>query len=313
MFVGRQQCELPAMAVLDRRTDARHYLAVEVSLRLPWFVVNTVLVAERKRFLQTHCCAWERDVADLCMPSPNRQVASIQQMSPVTHPPGGWAIRQISKVWRARRPDGTEEVVLEDDEGEAFSGAFGAPPAADLSDRQLLFSADPPQKVADRRRRAVPGRPQVSLVDRPGDLMAELTAKQLGELLGGVDEHAVSELESRGELFSVATDGIGRYPAFQAWPTLPRHAIADVLKALRTYDTTVDAREFFWSLNPDLDMLGPVEVLVGALLRERAVHEDVPALLASSPEDRVRLVVAAAQAHAAALWGACRDKPSFLS
>ena len=304
MFVGRDVCELPVMAALDRRNDARYYLAVELSIRLPWFVVNTVVLSDKQRYLQSMCCAWERDVADLCVTTDTRHVVSIQQMAPVDEPPGSWAIRHIAKVWRALRPDGTEEVVLQDNAGTEFSGAFGAAPSGDLSNRQLLFSLElaPKKPAAKRRSDMASPNAQAPVLHRTVDPMSKLTADRLGHLLGGLDADAVIALESRGQLFSVIVDGRRLYPAVQASPTLPRTAIADVLAVLKTYEASVDPHDFFASLCADLDLLSPIEVLLGGLLRARAVHEDVPQVLAASVDQRIRLVVAAAEAHAAALF-----------
>lgn len=305
MFMGREVCEVPVMAALTGPGYARFYCAVEVTLRLPWFIVNTIVQERRERFVRSFHCALERDVADLCLPKENFAVLSIQCVAPDDAVPAGWKIRQIVKVHRGRRFADQEVVILEDDGGVEFSGEFGAAPPTDVVDRRLLFSrAVPPGDGSTAGKKRKPVRlANAPVLDRSDDPCAKLSAAELGKRLGGFDAVQVEELESRGELFSANDGGARKYPAYQASPTLPRGAIPSILKALKAYDQHVVPEPFFTGMNVDLDKLSPVEVLLGGLLRQRAVHEDVPALLASSVEKRVQLVVAAAEAYAASLWG----------
>jgi hypothetical protein len=172
-------------------------------------------------------------------------------------------------------------------------------------DRRLLFSRGTPRgdRAATAKERKSKLRGEAPLLDRTDDPCAKLSAAEFGKRLGGLNAVQIEELESLGELFSVGMGGARSYPAFQASPSLPRGAISRVLKALKTYGEIISPYEFFISTNGDLDKLSPIEVLLGGLLRQRAVHEDVPVVLASSVEDRVLLVVAAAEADAAARWG----------
>lgn len=77
----------------------------------------------------------------------------------------------------------------------------------------------------------------------------------------------------------------------------------DVLQALRAQDDTESPADSFESMNPDLDGISPLNVLLGALPVERPVHEDVPDLLASPAAERHALVVAAAGLYAACASG----------
>lgn len=302
--MGRQVCEVPVMAALAGPGYARFYCAVEVTLRLPWFIVNTIVHEQGQRFVRSFNCALERDVADLCLPKENLAVLSIQGVVPDDTVPGGWKIRQIVKVHRGRRFADQEVVIFEDEGGLEFSGEDGAPPPTDVIDRRLLFAREisPGEGVTSAKKRK-PMRAKAPVLDRSDDPCAKLSAAELGKRLGGLEAAQVEELESRGELFSVNEAGTRKYPAFQASPAVPRGAISAVLKALQTRGQNIAPEPFFVSMNVDLDKLSPVEVLLGGLFRRRSVHEDVPALLASSVEDRVQLVVFAAEAYASALWG----------
>jgi hypothetical protein len=305
MFMARKVCEMPVMAVLSGPGYARFYSAVEVTLRLPWFIVNTIVQERGERFVRSFNCALERDVADLCLPKENLAVLSIQAVVPDDAVHAGWKIRQIVKVHRGRRFKDQEVVIFEDDGGMEFSGEDGAAPPTDVVDRRLLFSrAAPPGDGATSTKKRKPVlRGRAPILDRSNDPRAMLSAEDLGKLLGGLDAAQIDELESRGEVFSVGDGGARMYPAYQASPALPSGAISRILKALRTHGQNVAPHPFFTSISVDLDKLSPLEVLLGGLFRQRAVQEDVPTVLTSSVEKRVQLVVAAAEAYAAALWG----------
>jgi hypothetical protein len=302
MFVAKSICEAPAMAALARNGD-RFFHAMEISGFLPWFIVTATITEGDERYGWTVCCAWDRDVADICRPVNGREVRSIQQVCPSGDRSSGWQLRNIAKLWHARQSQGLEVVVLEDDDGQEFCGEFGAAPPHDLGPRELLFTAATPAapKAARKPRNAASGAAGNAVAARP-DSVKGVSASEFGHLLGGVSEMEVLLMEARGELFSIKGEGdVGRlYPAYQAWPEVPRTVFVDVLKILNAGGEK-SPHSFFNSLNNDLGWLAPVEVLIGAPLRHHDQREDAPAILALSADERHRLVIAAAHTHIAVI------------
>jgi hypothetical protein len=153
-----------------------------------------------------------------------------------------------------------------------------------------------------------PQEPELTLqasgaASRP-DPMALLSAVELGRALDGVSDETVRLRARQGELFSVLKTGRKRgsgYPAFQAWPGIAGTTLTSVLAELG-YPASVDgagAHGFFASVTDLLGDLSPVEVLTGAPSAARPLGRAGRTLLASSPQERLKAVVAAAQAYAA--------------
>lgn len=302
MFIGKPICEAPVMAALGRN-DGRYYYAVELSIRLPWFIVNTIVSHGTERYIWSLCCAWEQDLAALCDPAGGRHVLSIQQVVPTDDVVGGWSMRQIAKVWRAPHTNGMNYVVLQDDRGQEFSGEFGAAPPAELGERQLLFSLEPGKRRGGVRRRnsKEPLGHNLRLHPRAVELKSKVTAEELAAFMGGSDVDSIATLEALGALFHVVDEKVSaepRYPLYQVWPTIPRQIFVDVIKILRMDGSTASPHFFFAYQDPDLCGLTPIEVLLGALLVERELHQDAPRLLAANDEDRRDYVLAAARNYA---------------
>lgn len=302
MFITKPACEAPVMAALGRN-DGRYYWAVELSIRLPWFIVNTIVSEGTERYIWSLCCAWEKDLAAFCEPKAGLEIASIQQVAPTDSVLGGWRLRQIAKVWRASDRHGYHHIVLQDDRGEEWSGEFGAAPPDGLGERELLFSLEPRRRRAGVRRRN-PREPlghDLPLHAQAADLKSKVSAAELAKFIGGIDAEGIAKLEARGELFHVVDESAPserRYPLYQVWPTIPRQIFFDVLKILRANDGTASPHFFFAFQDPDLGALTPIEVLLGALVVERELHRDAPLLLAANAEDRREYVFAAARNYA---------------
>jgi hypothetical protein len=302
MFIAKPACEAPVMAILGR-TDARYFHAVELSIRLPWFIVNTILSHGKERYIWSLCCAWEQDLAALCDPASGREIVSIQQVVPTDAVMGGWAMRQIVKVWRAPDSNGFKYVVLQDDHGSEFSGEFGAAPPEGLGERDLLFSLEPSKRRSGVRRKN-PNEPlghDLPLHAQAAGLKSKVSAAELAKFMGGIDAKGVAKLEASGELFHVADESSPnkrRYPLYQVWPGIPRQIVLHVLEILRADGGTASPHFFFAFQDPDLGWLTPIEVLLGALLVDRELHRDAPMLLTASAEDRHDFVLAAARNYA---------------
>jgi len=90
------------------------------------------------------------------------------------------------------------------------------------------------------------------------------------------------------------------YPAFQAWPNVVGAPLTKVLRALGD-PNGASAYGFFSSPSPELGRLTPVEVLIGALTKARAIDTSAANLLDGAPQTRLEAVVSAAGAYAADL------------
>ncbi len=284
--------------------DSRYYRAVELSIRLPWFIVNTLVTAQKERFLSSWCCASEHDLLSLCQTSPERSVLSIQQVVPTEEVMGGWTVRQITKLSNAQDARGYKHVVLEDDGGQEFSGLMGTAPQDDWGERELLFVVRPRQNPARLRRRheREPLGHNVPLHPAALEILSCVSATEVAALLR-VDTANVEEFEARGELFrgidahSSNADG---FPLYQVWPTIPRQVFIDCLKILRKGDPATSPHLFFAYEEPDLAALWPLEVLLGALLYERGVGDGATEIMAASELERHAMVVEAAKNYAEA-------------
>lgn len=279
--------------------DSRYYRAVELSVRLPWFIVNTLVTDGTERFLSSWCCAAEHDLIALCQSTPERSVLSIQQVVPTEEVAGGWSLRQIAKLSHALDPSGHRHVVLEDDGGQEFSGHMGAAPQVDLGQRKLLFVLKPRQNPARRRRRneREPLGHNIPLHPAALEILSCVSAANLAEVLH-IETDDVVQIEARGELFrginSQSPDADG-FPLYQVWPTIPRQVFIECLKVLRTAVPPTSPHFFFAYEEPDLAALWPLEVLLGALLYERSLGEGAAEIMTASEIERHELVLTAAK------------------
>lgn len=301
MFVANEICELPLLTALSGHQE-RHYSVMEITTRFPWFMVNVLVDAGGERYVRSFCCSWDRELVKLCMPSEGRVVRSVQQIVSADTPSAQWTIREIAKVWRAEYRGDLDVAVLEDTSGSVFSGIFGAAPPGDLKNQTLLFAAVAAQKRPKRRKKL----PNPYLYAGKTDPLETVTASVLGEMMGGLDESAVAELESRGELFSMALAEPGdtkAFPAFQGWSCVPTGAIGRILNCLRRHRSDAPLIHFFTHASQKLDMLTPVEVLIGKLITERSVDAGATEILGDGFDRRLAYVVAAAECYAAETAG----------
>jgi len=135
----------------------------------------------------------------------------------------------------------------------------------------------------------------------PGKLF---TATEFGEHLGISDE-TVRRREQNGELFSILKPARKRgreFPAFQTDEHIWGEPLKRTLAALGyTPSSGAAAYGFFTSQNDLLGGLTPIELLLGRLLPEREIEEEVRSLLFSSPSRRQKLVEETAEAYGSVL------------
>lgn len=133
------------------------------------------------------------------------------------------------------------------------------------------------------------------------DPTSPLSAAALGRALGGLSDETVRQRERAGELFSILRPGRKRgreYPAFQAWPGIAGEPLARILGALRPVSGT-EAYGFFTSPTELLGGLTPVEATIGQLTSARQLDEEAIELLDADPQQRLAVVVKAAEAFSA--------------
>lgn len=128
------------------------------------------------------------------------------------------------------------------------------------------------------------------------DPLRLLTAAQLGQDLQGLSDDMVRLREKDGVLFSVLPAGRLRgrlYPAFQAWDGIVGEPLAYVLGFLRGLAGDQHLA-FFGRPNADLQMLTPIEVMLGQLLEPRDLSDAGMAILHQGLRRRLDHVAACA-------------------
>jgi hypothetical protein len=138
---------------------------------------------------------------------------------------------------------------------------------------------------------------------RLGDPLRGLTAAELGTALG-ISEAEALRKEAESELFSVCfpTRGSERvFPAFQAWPGIVGAPLSAVLEGLRVkIHGGSMAFAFFAGTNDALGYLTPVEMLIGSVTRARSLERWVDDGLSYPADQRLAIVLRAAEAFGAA-------------
>ena len=139
MFVATEGSEDPMLSALD--LGALNYRGIELSVRLPWYIVTCKVRDGDLQFLRSFCCSWDLDLAELLRPQEGKTVASIQRMSPASDD-YGWGVAKVTRVWQATGSPGDEGLVIEDEHGiDSWDGAFAR--GAWSADRwPLLFEAE---------------------------------------------------------------------------------------------------------------------------------------------------------------------------
>lgn len=137
------------------------------------------------------------------------------------------------------------------------------------------------------------------------DPLRLLTAVQLGQDLQGLSDDMVRLREKDGALFSVLPAGRQRgrlYPAFQAWEGIVGEPLAHVLGLLRGLAADQHLA-FFGRPNADLQMLTPIEVMLGQLLEPQDLSDAATSILHQGARRRLEHVAACADRFRQAVAG----------
>lgn len=301
MFVAHESFEDPLMSALAG--DGEHcFRAMHLSIRVPWFIVTCLVAGDELEMQRSVCCAWDVDLRELLKVEEARRPVSLQQLNPSHDGDGRWEALQIERVWTVEHPSGHSVLLFQDFDGTEFTNTLEQSAEDRRGDRTLIFQAQP-LKALGRRKYARPEPSAlVPLFAGEADPFAPVTAWDLAVQLGtSVDE--VHRRAAAGQLFAAGplVDGEPRYPRYQALPALAGGKLEALLAVLAQTDG--HPQLFFSGECPELGHLSPVEVLLGAAVKQRGFEPEAVAILASNPTQRFESVLNAAQAYVAATSG----------
>lgn len=139
MFVTQPTFEHPTPARL-LGNGWRNWRVVELSLRLPWFIVTVWTTIGEHRVAADLLMSWERDLMQLVSES-RADIAAIHYVEPpATSDSDAWRLREVRRAWIATnvQPPGGEVFVFEDAAGEFCDPLHGVLPSQ-LRDRTLIL------------------------------------------------------------------------------------------------------------------------------------------------------------------------------
>lgn len=124
MFITLPPFEHPLPAFLQQ-DGCRSWRVVELSLRMPWFLVTLSTALGGERIATDLLLSWEQDMLEL-IGKRGEQIAALQYMDPPAHNNSRrWKLRQIQRAWLARQGDQPDQLLLEDSDGEFCQPTFG--------------------------------------------------------------------------------------------------------------------------------------------------------------------------------------------
>ncbi|MBL0729578.1 hypothetical protein [Piscinibacter sp. HJYY11] len=101
-----------------------HYRGMELSVRLPWYIVTCKVDDDGLKLLRSFCCSRDFDLIELLKTQQGRVVASIQRLTPAPSD-YGWVASTVMRVWQARDVSGDVALVTEDEHGvDSWDGAL---------------------------------------------------------------------------------------------------------------------------------------------------------------------------------------------
>ncbi len=301
MFVAHESFEDPLMSALAGQGE-HCFRALYLSIRVPWFIVTCLVSGDDIDMQRSVCCAWDVDLRELLKVERARRPVSLQQMTPSHEGDGRWEALQIERVWKVDHPAGHSVLVFQDFEGIEFTNTLDASGEDRQGDRTLVFEAQPPKPRGKRKSVKPAPKTRVPVFAGEADPFAAVSAWDLAVQLGTSVEE-VQRRAAAGQLFTAGptVDGEPRFPRYQAVPALAGGKLEEVLAVLA--QTEGHPQLFFAGECPELGLLSPVEVLLGAAVKQRGFEPEAKAILASDPAKRFKYVMDAALAYVAATSG----------
>ncbi|MGY4829156.1 hypothetical protein ACVNIS_11305 [Sphaerotilaceae bacterium SBD11-9] len=277
----------------------RYFRSMELSVRLPWFLVTLQIRYEEDEVLHSVCCSWESDLVELLSATSNQRVVTVQQLMPSAQREGAWDLRDIVRVSQAKHPSGRTVVVYQAADGQEFFGEFVSILGAALTEHSLLFEAAERATSAARFGQHKVDRspdPQVVVPIYAGalDPYSVVPAEELGAMLGDMDAEEVRREEAAGRLLSVS----GGYPIYQAWPGIAGEPFARLLAVLLDCELP-RPHDFFVYQCPVLGNLTPVEAVIGAAIRDRVFDFEAAMVMTTNAAGRHEYLLGAARAFVA--------------
>lgn len=301
MFVAHESFEDQMMSALAG--DGEHcFRALHLSIRVPWFIVTCLVSGEDIDMQRSVCCAWDVDLRELLNVEKTRRPVSLQQMNPSHEGDGRWEALQIERVWSVDHPAGHSVLVFQDFDGTEFTNTLDGTAEDQQGERRLIFEALLP-RPRDQRKFARPlPKTQVPVFVGEADPFSAVSASDLAAQLGTTVEEVRRRAAAR-QLFSAgpAVGGEPRYPRYQALSVLSGGRLEALLAVLA--QTEGHPQLFFTGECPELGLLSPVEVLLGAAVKQRGFEPEARAILALDPAQRFECVMQAAHAYVAATSG----------
>jgi len=154
MFVSQPSYLFPMPQGLGN-PGCLHWQALDLPIRLPWFIATFERPDGDSIHLQTLCLWWTIDLLSLLNQAPEARLRSLQCVCPHPNANMHWQMRDVAKVWQGTEPSSQQrELFFEDNEGAHFSAFY--PDFADefFTDREILIELPQPNRPAKKPRRA---------------------------------------------------------------------------------------------------------------------------------------------------------------
>lgn len=120
---------------------SRQWRALELSSRLPWFIVTLRGHEEGHEVERTLLVSWDIDLVEIVEGLPARQLLGLQYIEPPSPTNSErWQATPIQAVWRSKDPNGEEAdiFVFSTSDGEEFCGTGGRPSPQATASRTLV-------------------------------------------------------------------------------------------------------------------------------------------------------------------------------
>ena len=154
MFVSQPSYRFPMPQGLSA-PGGMYWRALDLSIRLPWFIATFELPDGDSTLLHTVCLWWTEDPLALLSQEPKAKLRSLQCVCPERDGDLRWRMRDVAKIWCGTEPSSQQrELIFEDSEGAHFSAFY--PDFADefFTDREILIELPQPNRPAKKPRRA---------------------------------------------------------------------------------------------------------------------------------------------------------------
>jgi len=130
-----------------------YWQALDLPIRLPWFIATFERPDGDSTHLQTLCLWWTIDLLSLLNQVPEAKLRSLQCVCPHRNLDLHWQMRDVARVWQGIEPSSQQpELFFEDNEGAHFS-AFH-PDSADefFTDHDLVIELPQPNRQTKKPR-----------------------------------------------------------------------------------------------------------------------------------------------------------------